>query len=260
MCHDQFAQPPYPPGVLGRAHGEEIVLTAADGTRFSAYAAHPEQPARAQIAIFGDARGLGRFYKELALRFATAGYRAVAMDQYGRTAGIVARDASFDFQTHLQQLNLDGLLADCAATLAYLRTGAGSERATFALGFCMGGALAFLNGAIDAGLAGAIGFYAFSGKAAYLGDSSFLDTAEQIKCPVLGLFGAADTVIPVSDVQLFDEKLDIAGIEHEIVLYPGAPHGFFELGQTEHAEASADAWQGALTFVSAHAATPCEQR
>jgi carboxymethylenebutenolidase len=256
MCHDQFAQPPYPPGVPGRAHGEDIVLTAADGTRFSAYAAHPEQPAGAQIAIFGDARGLGQFYKDLALRFATIGYLAVAMDHYGRTAGVAARDASFNVQAHLQQLNLDGLLADCAATLVYLRTGVGSERATFALGFCMGGALAFLNGANDTGLAGAMGFYAFSGKAAYLDGSSFLDSAERIKCPVLGLFGAADKVIPVSDVQLFDEKLDRAGVEHEIVLYPGAPHGFFELGQAEHAEASADAWQRVLMFISAHAATP----
>jgi carboxymethylenebutenolidase len=39
-------------------------------------------------------------------------------------------------------------------------------------------------------------------------------------------------------------------------LYPGAPHGFFELGQAEHAEASADAWQRVLMFISAHAATP----
>lgn len=250
MCYDDKARPPVPPRARGVARSEDIVLTAVDGAQFSAYASHPEQPARAQIAIFGDAGGLRPFYRELAVRFAELGIAAVAMDQYGRTAGLTAtgRDDSFDYRPHLQQLSLRGLFADAAATLAYLRTGAGSGRATFTLGFCMGGALSFLQGATNAGLAGAIGMYAFSGKAAYFDGSSFLDRAEQIKCPVLGLFGDADTVIPVSDVHAFDEKLDTAGVAHEIILYPGAPHGFFEMRMPQY---SADAWERILRFIDA---------
>jgi carboxymethylenebutenolidase len=254
MCHDDRAQPPFPPGAAATAHGEAVVLTAADGSRFSAYAAHPEHPARAQVAIFGDANGLGLFYIALALRFAEIGIEALAIDQYGRGAGLApaGRDDAFDYQPHLQQVTLRGLLADSAAALAHLRSGAGSARATFTLGFCMGGALSFLNATADAGLAGAIGLYAFSGKAAFFDGGSFLDSAERITCPVLGLFGAADRVIPVSDVQLFDEKLDTAGVAHEITLYPGAPHGFFELGLEDYAVASADAWQRILHFIDAH--------
>ena len=82
--------------------------------------------------------------------------------------------------------------------------------------------------------------------------ASFLDRAAHIRCPALGLFGEADQVIPVSHVRTFEEKLRSANVEHEIVLYPGAPHGFFELHQPAYAEASADAWRRVLDFIRAH--------
>jgi len=252
MCYDDNARPPHPPGTNGTARGEDLVLTAVDGNRFLAYAAHPEQPARAQIVIFPDARGLQQFYKELALRFAEIGIEAVALDYYGRTAGLTARDDSFDYTPHLiqgQQSQVaawQGFFADRAAAFAYLQASKGKERATFTVGFCMGGTISFLTATTDIGLAGAIGFYA-PPISNYEG--SFLDRAEQIKQPVLGLFGDADHVIAVSDVQAFDEKLDKAGVEHEIVIYPGAPHGFFELQMGEYAP---DAWDRVLGFINAH--------
>jgi len=253
MCYDDNARPPYPPGANRTARGEDIVLTADDGNRFLAYAAHPQQSARAQVVIFPDGGGLQTFYKELALRFAETGMEAVAIDYYGRTAGLTVRDDSFDFMVHLRQgqqspdAAMQGLFADRAAAFAHLRTIMGKELATFTVGFCMGGALSFLTATTNIGVAGAIGFYA---SGTYEG--SFLDKAEQIKYPVLGLFGDADHVIPVSDVQAFDEKLDKTDVEHEIIIYPGAPHGFFELQMAEYAT---DAWQHVLEFISAHTPT-----
>jgi carboxymethylenebutenolidase len=245
MCYDGTARPPYPPGASGAASGEDIVLTASDGNRFAAYAAHPEQSPRAQVAIFGDAGGLRPFYKELALRFAEVGIEVVAIDYFGRTTDHAVRDDSFDFTPHLKQLKVQELFDDTQAALAYLRTDAGSERATFTVGFCMGGALSFITAAADVGLAGAIGFYASHGD--YNG--TYIDRAEQIKYPVLGMFGDADQVIPVSIVQAFDEKLDKSGVEHEIVIYPGAPHGFFERQMPQYAD---DAWKRVLGFINAH--------
>ena len=72
---------------------------------------------------------------------------------------------------------------------------------------------------------------------------------------VLGLFGGADQGIPVSDVQKLDEALDSAGVEHEIAIYPGAPHSFFDRKAVEFAEASTDAWKRALGFIEAHSGT-----
>lgn len=258
MCYNETARPPFPPGATGIAQGEAIVLTTADGNHLAAYVARPAHPSRAQVAIFGDAGGLRPFYQALALRFAEVGITALAIDYYGRTAGTAARDDSFEFMPHLRQVKLQELFADTAAALAYLRTATEPEpeRATFTLGFCMGGALSFLTATTGVELAGAIGFYAFSGKASFFDGRSFLDSVDRISCPILGLFGAADTVIPVADVQTFDEKLDTAGVTHEIVLYPGAPHGFFEEEQTTYAEASADAWRRMLAFIQAHTPTP----
>ncbi|TMC33173.1 MAG: hypothetical protein E6J31_18025, partial [Chloroflexi bacterium] len=103
MCYDDNARPPLPPSEAGAAHGEDIVLEAADGNRFAAYAAQPGKPTGAQILIFPDVRGLHQFYKELALRFAEIGITAVAIDYFGRTAGIGSRDDSFEYMPHVQQ-------------------------------------------------------------------------------------------------------------------------------------------------------------
>ncbi|MDQ6660100.1 MAG: dienelactone hydrolase family protein, partial [Chloroflexota bacterium] len=79
-----------------------------------------------------------------------------------------------------------------------------------------------------------------------------IQAAEHIKYPVLDLFGGADPAIPPEAVQALDEALDKAGVEHEIVVYPDAPHSFFDRRSTEFADASADAWQRVLGFIAAH--------
>ncbi len=251
MCYDDNARPPHPPTTGGTAHGEDIVLTAADGNRFAAYIAHPGNPTGAQIVVYPDVRGLHQFYKELALRFAEVGISAVAFDYFGRTAGIGARDDSFDFWPHVQQLQLETFFADVAAALGYLRTGDGADQPTFTVGFCMGGSFSLLTATENFGLAGVIGFYAGLSRN-MSGKGSVLDLAKNIHYPVLGLFGGVDQGIPVSSVEALDQTLDKAGVEHEIVIYPGAPHSFFDRRATEFADASADAWQRTLDFIATH--------
>jgi len=253
MCYDDNARPPIPPGAGGTAQGEDIVLTAADGNRFAAYAARPGSPTGAQILIFPDVRGLHQFYKELALRFAEVGVSAVAIDYFGRTAGLTSRDDSFDFMPHVQKLQLDTFFADVAAALAHMRSGAGADSAIFTVGFCMGGTLSFISGTQDFGFAGVIGFYAGMSRN-MSGRGTLLDHAPHIRYPVLGLFGGADQGIPLSNVQAFDEALDRAGVDHEIIAYEGAPHSFFDRRATEFAEASADSWRRVLGFIQAHTA------
>src|SRR5436190_222115 len=85
MCYDSDARPPLPPTPGSPAVGTDLVLTATDGNRFAAYAAAPGAPAAAQVLIYPDVRGLYPFYKDLALRFASVGVAALAMDYFGRT-------------------------------------------------------------------------------------------------------------------------------------------------------------------------------
>src|SRR5215472_461565 len=158
MCYDDNAMPPTPPGASETALGEDILLTAADENRFAAYVAHPASPKNALVLIYPDIRGLHQFYKELALRFAEVGITALAIDYFGRTAGIGSRNDSFDFWPHVQRLQLTAFFNDVSAALDYLH--AGASQPTFTVGFCMGGSLSLLTGTTESfGLAGIIGFY-----------------------------------------------------------------------------------------------------
>ncbi len=64
---------------------------------------------------------LHQFYKELALRFAETGITALAIDYFGRTAGLTERNDGFEFWPHVQQLNVQSIFSDVTAAFAYLR-------------------------------------------------------------------------------------------------------------------------------------------
>lgn len=251
MCYDDKARPPDPPGAAGATRDEDRVLTADDGNRFAAFVATPEAPARARLLIYPDVRGLHQFYKELARRFAEQGIAALAMDYFGRSAGLTPRDDSFEYMPHVQQLRFDSIQADARAALAALRDSGEGDLPTFVLGFCMGGTLTFLTGTTDLDLAGLIGFYAGMSRN-FGGYGTLLERAAEIKHPALGLFGGADQGIPTEQVEAFDQALDTTGLDHEIVIYPGAPHSFFDRRAADYADASQDAWRRALDFIAAH--------
>ncbi|MCC7449675.1 MAG: dienelactone hydrolase family protein [Anaerolineae bacterium] len=253
MCYDDQAKPPVPPGAVGTAHGEDIVLTASDGNRFAAYLAVPSQPSGANVLIYPDVRGLHQFYKALALRFAEVGITALALDYFGRTAGLTSRDESFEFMPHVQQMQVESFFLDVQAALDHLRQRIGAQAQIFVVGFCLGGGLTLRSGTNPAfGFTGLIPFYAGLSRP-MAGRGTVLEEASRVAYPVLGLFGGADQGIPESDVRQLDETLDSTGVEHTIVIYPGAPHSFFDRRYAEFADASADAWQRILGFIAAHA-------
>ena len=120
---------------------------------------------------------------------------------------------------------------------------------TFTLGFCMGGSLSFWSGTRGYDLAGAIGFY--GGLTRHFGAvTPALDWASQIQNPVLGLFGGADQGIPQEAIDQFEQALQAAHVPHELVVYPGAPHSFFDRKAAEFATASADAWNRVQSFIA----------
>src|SRR5262249_53647817 len=153
MCYGDEARPPAPPvqGPVGD-HGD-LELTSADGTRFGAYFAHPAAPTGKAIVIMPDVRGLHHFYKELAQRFAEAGVHAVAIDYFGRSAGIGARDEDFPFREHVEKMDMELVDHDAAAAAAWLRENVGDDAHVFTVGFCMGGSLSWAQSASGNGYA-----------------------------------------------------------------------------------------------------------
>ena len=197
--------------------------------------------------ILPDVRGLYRFYEELALRFAERGHAAIAIDYFGRTAGAEKRDDDFEYMPHVEQTTADGIQADVAAAVARLR--ADGATSIFTVGFCFGGRNSWLSAAGGHGLAGAIGFYGRPGPGRD-GSAGPAQRAAELQAPILALMGGADQGIPVEDVRAFERALDEAGVEHEIAIYEGAPHSFFDRKFEEFADPSEDAWQRVLAFVT----------
>jgi carboxymethylenebutenolidase len=229
---------------------DELVLEAADGNRFAAFGASPEQATGVGVVILPDVRGLYRFYRDLAFRFAERGIHAVAIDYFGRTAGVANRDDAFEYQPHVTQTTTAGVQLDAAAAVAWLRSAAGGScDSVFTVGFCFGGRNSWLASGGGHGLAGAVGFYGRPGQGRD-GSDGPTQLAATFEAPILGLMGGADEAIPPDDVRAFAAALKEAGVEHELHVYDGAPHSFFDRSHEENAQASADAWQRVLDFIA----------
>jgi len=201
--------------------------------------------------VLPDVRGLYGFYEQLALRFAERGYAAVAFDYFGRTAGVSKRDDEFPYMDHVAQTTPETIAQDVRAAVEHLRSpGGGACETVFAVGFCYGGRHAWLATADGHGLAGAVGFYGSTGERN--GAPGPTQRAAEFAAPILALQAGADQNILPEHNAAFDQALTAAGVEHEIVVYDGAPHSFFDRRQEDYAEQSADAWARTLAFLEGH--------
>ena len=246
MCFDLDSLPPVPAIAGAAVSHDDLVLEAADGNRFAAFAAAPDGPASAGIVVLPDVRGLYHFYEELALRFAERGLAAVAIDYFGRTAGASKRDEEFEYMEHVAQTTPEGIQADVAAAVAYLRSQ--GVASLFTVGFCFGGRNSWLSAAGGHGLAGAAGFYGMPGERN--GQPGPTERAAELAAPILALQAGDDHNITAEHNAAFEAALRAAGVEHELVTYAGAPHSFFDRKQEQFADASQEAWDRVLAFVS----------
>ena len=250
MCFSTDDRPPLPPIRGAALDTRDLVLTGADGAPFAASSARAADPSGAGIVIVPDVRGLHPYYEDLARRFAEAGVDAVALDPYGRTAGASKRDASFDYEPHVLQLDPEQVDGDVAAAATFLRSAeGGAPDRIHTIGFCLGGRISLLQARSGLGLAGVIGFYPWPVGPHRSGLPAPADEAPRFASPVLAVYGGADRGIPADARDAFDRALDAAGIERRTVVYDDAPHSFFDRKATEYADASADAWRQVLEFM-----------
>jgi carboxymethylenebutenolidase len=245
VCFEVDSEPPIPVISGAAVSHDELVLIAADGTELSAFRASPDGPAEVGVVILPDVRGLYRFYEELALRFAERGFAAIAFDYFGRTAGVSRRDDDFEYMPHVRQTTPEQVQQDVAAAVADLRSL--GCRSIFTVGFCFGGRNSWLAAASSHDLAGSVGFYGM--PAGRDGQPGPTDRAAEMTAPILALQAGDDANILAEHNEAFDAALAAAGVEHELVVYDGAPHSFFDRKQEEFADASADAWGRVLAFI-----------
>jgi carboxymethylenebutenolidase len=245
VCFELDSVPPIPRISGAAVSHDDLVLEANDGNRFAAFLATPDEPSGVGVVVLPDVRGLYRFYEELALRFAERGHTALAIDYFGRTAGVAKRDEDFPYMDHTSQTTQEGISADVRAAVERLRAeGCG---AIFTVGFCFGGRQSWLAAAEGHGLAGAVGFYGMPGERD--GAPGPTQRAAEIDAPVLALQAGDDQHITSEHNAAFEAALAGAAVEHEVVTYEGAPHSFFDRRYDEFADASTDAWERVLAFI-----------
>jgi carboxymethylenebutenolidase len=249
MCFDIDSEPPIPRIAGAAVSHEDLVLTSADGTQFSAFLAVPDGPFTTGVVIYPDVRGLYHFYEELALRFAERGHAAVAIDYFGRTLGTGKRENDWDYMPHVDATTDAQVQADAAAAIAVLRERGATK--IFSVGFCFGGRASWVAAASGHGLAGSIGFYGSPTRER--GGPSVVQRAADIANPILALQAGDDQGILPEHNEEFERTLTEHGVEHEIVVFAGAPHSFFDRKQEDFAEASDDAWRRTLAFIDQHA-------
>ncbi|MBA2381964.1 MAG: dienelactone hydrolase family protein [Chloroflexi bacterium] len=257
MCFDLDSRPPIVPIAGGALDSSDLTLESGDGTQLRAFRARATSATGAGIVILPDVRGLHPFYEELALRFAENGVDALAIDYFGRTAGVGERGDAFDYKPHVEQVTWPNLQADITAATRHLRMhDEGRVGALFTVGFCFGGRIAFLSATLGLDLAGSIGFYGFPVGPGRGGTPAPADVADRMTNPILALFGGADGATSPEATREFDEALTKSGVEHRVVTYDGAPHSFFDRKAEEFADASRLAWDETLTFVRGHTPSP----
>src|SRR5215210_1986767 len=173
MCHDHDSRPPAPPRTGAIAERGVLDLTASDGTAFSAAYAAPAGTPRVGVVVLPDIRGLHPYYVALAERFAETGAVAVAIDYFGRTAGVCGetgtRAEDFDWQAHIPQTTPEGIDADVASALSCRRDRTSSDLPVVTVGFCFVGSHSWRQSGGSLDLAGCAGFY---GKPSVVGPAA----------------------------------------------------------------------------------------
>lgn len=243
MCHDHDSRPPAPPRSGEVAERATLTLTAADGTRFAAAHAAPATSPGAGVVVLPDIRGLHPYYVALAERFAEAGLAAVAIDWFGRTAGVPeagTRGEDFDWQEHIPRTTPEAIDADILAAMAALRERHGGDLPVVTVGFCFGGSHSWRQAGGDLGLAGCAGFY---GRPSMVGEA-----AGRAHLPTVMVIAGADQATPVEDQLALAERMRTAAAEVDAPVYDGAPHSFFDRAYSDWSDACRDAWEHVLAL------------
>lgn len=233
---------------------EDVTLTVgADTMRL--HLAKPDQEPRGAVVVLQEAFGVNDHIRDICRRFAEAGYVAAAPHLFHRSGDPeLGYEDMQEVMPYIMQLQADQIEADIEATLEHL-AGLGFDASRVAaVGFCMGGSIAFVAGCYWS-LGAAISFYGGGISQSRFGFPPLFDLAPTLQSPWLGLFGDLDGSIPTNEVEGLRTAVGNAAPEAEIVRYPEANHGFHCDARSSYHEPSAkDAWQRTLDFLDAHLA------
>ena len=200
------------------------------------------------VLVIQEAFGLNEHIKDVTRRVAGEGYLAVAPDLFhrsgkGRTAGYDELPKALELMGALTD---DGIVADVSSAIAWADKQPNVKAGRIGItGFCMGGRVSYLAAcALPEKITASAPFY---------GGGIPVDRTATLKAPVLAFFGDQDPFIPMDQVEKLRAEATKLGKQVEIVVYPGAPHGFFcNERDSYRPEAAADSWERLKKFFAQH--------
>ena len=210
-------------------------------------AAHPG------VVVIHDIRGLYDHYHDVARRLADDGFAALAVNLYsrGETPDTGDMQAVFRFMRELPDRQVLGDLQAAADFLAGRPETAGRKLGI--TGFCMGGKYVVLSACNLRGLDAAVCWYGMLrvDEIDERNPEHPLDALPRLSCPLLGLFGKEDPVVPLEQVEQLERDGEALAREVQVVVYPGAGHAFANDTRPDsyRPDAAEDAWSRALTFL-----------
>ncbi|MFQ5665832.1 MAG: dienelactone hydrolase family protein [Candidatus Binatia bacterium] len=237
-----------------------MVQLQAEAGAMPAFVARPSADGKfPAIVVLPEAFGLNTHIKDVASRLARQGYATLAADLYYReTDRVAGYDNLPEAMRLMTTLWDDKVVKDITAAISYLQQQSfvRAERVGVT-GFCMGGRLAFLTACQVPAVKAAVPFYgAGIGSVTQPSERTPrapLEYAGQLAAPMLLFFGEQDSFIPLDEVNKIRRRLVELGKDADIVIYPGAPHGFFcNERDSYRADAAQDAWQRMLKFFERH--------
>ena len=207
------------------------------------------------VLVVQEIFGVHEHIKDICRRFAKLGYLAVAPELYARQ-GDVSQMASIDdiITKVVAKVPYEQVMSDLDAAAAWAKaSGKGDTERLGITGFCWGGRIVWLYAAHNPKLKAGVAWY--GSLAGTEGDTRLqpIKVADQLKAPVLGLYGGADSGIPANTIKQMREALKKAGKKGEIVVYPDTPHGFnADYRPSYRKEPAQDGWKRLLAWFKAN--------
>lgn len=211
--------------------------------------------AQGGVVLFPDVHGLSPLYEGFAARVAGFGHVVLALDPYSREGTPSLPDMEA-VDRWIASLPDERVIGDVASAAAWLASRPGVAGRVAVLGFCIGGQYALQSACLVTSLAACVSFY---GMLHYdhrdeRKPASPLDLAERLACPLLGLYGADDPLVPREDRGELEAILRRHGKSFALHVFGGAGHAFAneERPQAFRPDAAAVAWGLVRDFLDRH--------
>jgi len=203
------------------------------------------------ILVVQEIFGVHEHIKDICRRLAKLGYLAIAPELYARQ-GDVSKLTNFkEIFAIVAKVPDEQGMADLDATAAWVKkSGKGDTGKMGITGFCWGGRIVWLYSAHSRNVKAGVAWYGrLVGEADKLHPKHPVDVVASLKAPVLGLYGEADTGIPVKTVEQMKKALKDEKKTGEIILYPDTPHAFFaDYRPSYRKEKAEDGWKRMLAW------------